>query len=200
MTVRTEGPEGIPTLGILELSSIAKGLAVCDAMLKKADVRLLRATPAGSGKFIILLTGPEADLFEAVAEGRAVGAPFIVQWAYIPNIHRQVVDALTRKGGAGAALGSLGVLESAFLASALHAADAAAKTSAIRILELVFDLDLGGKMYCTLTGDLADVEAAMEAGERQLRADGAFLHREIVARPHRGMDAIALFGPEKPCC
>jgi microcompartment protein CcmL/EutN len=134
-----------------------------------------------------------------VTEGRAVGAPFLVQWAYIPNIHGQVVEALSRRGGASGVLGSLGVLEATSLASALHAADAAAKTSAVRILELTFDLDLGGKMYCTLTGELADVEAAMDAGERQLRADGAFLHREIVARPHRGMDAIVLCGQEKPC-
>ena len=30
----------IPTLGVIELNSVARGLVVCDAMLKKAEVRV----------------------------------------------------------------------------------------------------------------------------------------------------------------
>lgn len=42
-----------PTLGIIELSSIAKGLLVCDLMLKKAEVRLLRSGPVGCGQWVV---------------------------------------------------------------------------------------------------------------------------------------------------
>ena len=56
----------IPTLGVVELSSIPKGLLVCDLMLKKAQVRVLRAAPVGCGKFLITLTGDEGSLQEAV--------------------------------------------------------------------------------------------------------------------------------------
>ena len=59
-------------------------------------------------------------------------------------------------------------------------------------MELTFDLDLGGKGYFTITGELAEVLSAVEAAEHQLRSDGAFVAREVIARPHDGMTAIVL--------
>ena len=93
----TPNPNLVPTLGILELSSIAKGLQVADLMLKKAEVRLLKAGPVGSGKFMIHLTGDEADLLEAVEEGHLHSDPFLVSWTYIPNLHPQVLAALQKE-------------------------------------------------------------------------------------------------------
>lgn len=182
----------IPTLGVLELSSVARGLLVCDAVLKKARVRVLRASPVGSGKFIVILTGGEADLLEAMHEGASVGEGRLEGSTYIPQIHPQVVGALSRKGRLDAALDSVGILESRSLASLIRAADLAAKMAQVVLLELTFDLDLGGKGYFTLTGSLAEVLAAVEAAEAQLRADGAFVAREVVPRPHEGMAGILL--------
>jgi microcompartment protein CcmL/EutN len=182
-------PPPIPTLGVLEFSSVAKGYVVCDALLKKADVRLLRATPVGSGKFLVILTGSEADLDEAVTEGRYVGEDHLLGWSYLPMVDPQVIGAL-RRTRPEVTLDAVGILEASSLVSAIHAADAAVKAAGVTLLELTFDLDLGGKAYFSLTGDLAEVEAALEAAELKLRSDGAFLNREIIARPHEGMDAI----------
>jgi microcompartment protein CcmL/EutN len=183
---------GILTLGVLELSSVARGLLVCDAMLKKARIRILRASPVGSGKFIVILTGGEADLLEALNEGTAVGDELLVGQTYIPRIHPQVVGALARKGRLELTLDAVGILESSSLASAIRAADLAAKTAQVQVVELTFDLDLGGKAYFTLTGDLAEILAAVEVAESQLRADGAFVGRELIPRPHEGMASIVL--------
>ena len=86
----------------------------------------------------------------------------------------------------------MAVLESTSLASAIRAADMAAKTAPVTMIEVTFDLDLGGKAYFTFTGDLAEVLAAVEAAEGQLRADGAFVARELIPRPHEGMSPIVL--------
>ena len=182
----------IPTLGVLELTSVARGLVVCDAMLKKARVDVLRATPAGSGKFLVLLTGDEADLEEAVSEGLAVGEDHLVGWTCITNIHPAVVDALRRKPVAGGPLDAVGILESSSLTSAIRGADLAVKAAGVRLLELTFDLDLGGKAYFTLMGELSEVTAALDAGERQFRLDGTFLNRELIARPHADLGGIVL--------
>lgn len=180
----------IPTLGVVELSSIPKGLLVCDLMLKKAQVQVLRASPLGCGKFLITLTGDEGSLLEAVEEGRAAAGPYLVAWTYIPNVHPQVIEALARKRAPAGTLDAVGALEAHSLATLIRAADAAAKTAVVRLLELTFDLDLGGKGYFTLTGSLSEVEAALEAAERMVLAEGHHVHREIIARPHEGMDAI----------
>lgn len=182
----------IPTLGVVELSSIPKGLLVCDLMLKKAQVRVLRAAPVGCGKFLITLTGDEGSLQEAVDEGRAAAGAHLVAFSYLPNVHPAVVRALAGTAPAEAILDAVGALEAHSLAGLIRAADLAAKTAAVRLLELTFDRDLGGKGYFTLTGTLSDVEAALEAAERLLAAEGQLLHREIIARPHEGMDAIVL--------
>jgi microcompartment protein CcmL/EutN len=184
--------ESTPTLGVVELSSIPKGLLVCDLMLKKAQVRLLRASALGCGKFLITLTGDEGSLLEAVEEGRAAAGPYLVASTYLPNIHPQVIRALSGKPPEDGILDAVGALEAHSLATLIRAADVAAKTAVVRLLELTFDLDLGGKGYFTLTGALSEVEAALEAAERFVLSEGHHVHREIIARPHEGMDEIVL--------
>lgn len=184
--------DAIPTLGVVELSSIPKGLLVCDRMLKKAQVKLLRAAPLGCGKFLVTLTGDEGSLLEAVEAGREAAGPHLVAWTYLPNVHPQVVRALAGKPPEQGVLDAVGALECHSLATLVRAADAAVKTAPVSLLELTFDLDLGGKGYFTLSGALSDVEAALEAAERLVLAEGQLLHREIIARPHEGMDEIVL--------
>jgi microcompartment protein CcmL/EutN len=187
-------PPHIPTLGILELASIARGLVVSDAILKKASVRLLRAAPVGSGKFLVILTGPEGDLLEAVEEGRGAGDLHLVGWTCIPNIHPQVVRALARQAPPRISLDAVGVLESSSLAALVQAADASLKMAAVELLELTYDLDLGGKGFLTLSGPLAEVEAALETGRQTLENLGAHVLHEIIPRPHEGLREVLLEG------
>ena len=189
----------VPTLGLIELCSIAKGLMVTDLMLKKAEVRLLRAGPVGCGKFMIHLTGDEADLQEAVEEGRRHADPYLVSWTYIPNLHPQVLAALQGRKSPELATDALGIVEAQSLAALVQAADRAVKMTAVRLLELTFDLDLGGKGYFTLTGDLSEVEAALAAAETHLRHENAFIHSEILARPHEVTQGLVLEGLESLC-
>lgn len=192
-------PRELPTLGILELTSVARGLAVCDRMVKKAQVDVLYARPVGSGKYLLLLTGSEADLEEAVTEGCAVADPFLLSWSLLPHLHREVAAALQRKGGVAAPMDAVGILESTSLSALVRGTDAAVKTADVRILELTFDLDLGGKGYVTFTGPLHDVEAALEAGARHLQQDHAYVHQEILARPHAVVEGIVQGGLERAC-
>ena len=56
-----------PALGLLELSSVARGVVTADAMAKRATVRLVRAHPVSPGKFMVLLAGGEEEVAEAMA-------------------------------------------------------------------------------------------------------------------------------------
>jgi microcompartment protein CcmL/EutN len=189
----------VPTLGIIELSSIAKGLMVCDLMLKKAEVRLLKAGPVGCGKFMILVTGDEADLLEAVEEGRGRAEPYLVSWTFIPNLHAQVLFALQGRRSDVAPTDALGIIEGQALAALVQAADRAVKTTAVRLLELTFAPDLGGKGYFTFTGELAEVEAALATAEALLRDEGTFIQSEILARPHERIQGFVHDGMESLC-
>ena len=47
----------IRTLGLIELNSIARGYEVADAMLKSANVELVKAHSICPGKFIAMVSG-----------------------------------------------------------------------------------------------------------------------------------------------
>ena len=61
-----------PALGIIELTSIARGVLVADAMVKKAPVRILQSHPISPGKHIIVIAGEVAEVDESMQAGLAV--------------------------------------------------------------------------------------------------------------------------------
>ena len=56
-------------IGVLETSSVARGIEVADAVLKEAQVELLFATPVQPGKYVMLYTGSVQDVRAATARG-----------------------------------------------------------------------------------------------------------------------------------
>ena len=67
-----------PTLGMIELKSVARGIVVTDAIAKKAQVKILEAHAVQPGKFIILICGEVADVEESLKEGVEVGSDFVI--------------------------------------------------------------------------------------------------------------------------
>jgi microcompartment protein CcmL/EutN len=63
-------------------------------------------------------------------------------------------------------LGAVGVLEFYSVASAITAADIAAKAANITLIEVRIGYAIGGKGYVTLTGDVGAVRAAVAAATR----------------------------------
>jgi microcompartment protein CcmL/EutN len=170
-------------LALVELSSIARGHRVADAMLKRAPVALLRADWVSPGKFLVLVEGEVAAVEEAFRAGVEVGGDRIVDRLFLPQPHAALWEALAGETNATTEIESLGVVETTTVAATLLAADAAAKAAAVRLVELQLARGIGGKAFFTMTGPLADIEAAVEAAIGIL--DGALLHAtEIIAAPH----------------
>ena len=136
-------------IGMIELSSIARGIDTCDYMVKAAQVDLLRASTVCPGKYIIIVAGDTGDVRASMAEGRKRGAQFVVDELMIPNIHEQLIPAISMTNQVETR-GAVGVLEFYSIASAITAADVAAKAANI-----------------TLTGDVGAVRAAVEAASRE---------------------------------
>ena len=62
-----------PAIALIEFVSIARAIRTGDAMVKQAEVRVLRAEPVSPGKYLILITGGEAEVEESWREGLEVG-------------------------------------------------------------------------------------------------------------------------------
>ena len=80
----------------------------------------------------------------------------------------------------------MGVLELDALAATVRAADAALKCAAVTLVDLHLARGIGGRGYVVLTGDLGDVDAALEAGAEAAGA-ARVLGRELIANPERAL-------------
>ena len=66
----------------------------------------------------------------------------------------------------------------------LQALDAAVKSAAVTLLEVRLAMALGGKAFCTMTGDVASVEAGVAAARRVIGSAGVLVNAVVLARPH----------------
>lgn len=171
-----------PALGLIETSSIARGLVVADTMVKRAPVTLAFARPVTPGKHVVIVTGEVAEVDEAMNAGVSAAAPTLIDRLFLPQAHAALIRAL---GGGRRAVGlsSLGIVETFSVAAALLAADAACKSAEVELAELRLADGLGGKAYFVVTSTLDLVEAAIEAATRILDP-GLLVTSEIIAAPH----------------
>ncbi len=82
-------------LGLLEFTSIAKGMEAADAMTKAADIRLEEAKTICPGKYLIIVSGDVAAVRASVEAGEEVGRQTIVDRLLIANIHDELLAGLS---------------------------------------------------------------------------------------------------------
>ncbi len=174
-----------PCIGLVELSSVARGVEIADAILWSADVQMIFSSPVQPGKYVMLFTGSVEDVRSALDRGIELGGADVVDRLLIEQVHEQVEAALRRRGGRiDGNLDAIGVVETTTVASAVLAADLALKTATVDMLDLRIANGLGGKSFFTVTGEVSDVRSAVAAGARSAQAQG-LLHRDVVIpNPH----------------
>ena len=170
-------------VGLIELSSVAAGFQVADTMLKAGNVRLLLSRSICSGKYMVLIGGETAAVQSAVEAGAEAANGCLISHFVVPNIHPDVIAALGRSQPLEPT-GALGILESFNVATLIEAADAAAKAASVTLLEIRLAMALGGKAFCTLTGDVGSVQSAIAAGRRVISDAGVLVNAVVISRPH----------------
>lgn len=180
-----------PAIGLVETNSVASGILVGDAMMKKADVRLLEARPVCPGKYIVLVSGDVGPVEESQAAGINTAADTLVDQLLLPNVHLSLFPAMMSATPSGDAE-ALGIVETISVASAIVAADAAAKAADVTMLEIRLANGLGGKSYFFLEGDVANVEAAVAAANGVLAGEGLLVRSVVIPRLHPDMRAMIM--------
>lgn len=174
------------SVGILELKSIAKGVQAADDALKSAGIRLVSAQPVCPGKYELIFSGELAQVQASMDKIRGAYESYLIDSVLLGRIDPNVVKALL---GAQpeAAKGAVGVIETFSVASSILAADTAVKASNVEILELRTARGVGGKGIVFLTGEIADVTAAVEAGSRYAKEQGVFVGNSVIGSPHEDL-------------
>ncbi|MBC7326917.1 BMC domain-containing protein [bacterium] len=170
-------------LGVIEFVSIARGVEALDLMLKSAKVNLYVATPLCPGKFTVVIGGDVAEVETSLNSALAFGEDNVIDKMIIANLHPSVFPALnaTTEFEIGEAIG---IIETWSISSAILAADAAAKSANVQLIEIRVARGLGGKSFVTLTGKVSAVTSAVEAGAAQAAKEGILVGTSVIASPH----------------
>ena len=178
------------SIGLAELKNVSKGIVVTDEMLKSAGVHLISSGAVCPGKFVTIVGGELSAIRAAIQRAELVSEDALIDKFIIGNLGDSVYEAVCGTVQV-ANKRALGVVETFTAASAIQAADAAVKAGDIELIEVRIARGMGGKCFVTMTGDVADVKAAVEAGARIPLEQGFLINTEVIANPHPDLwDAV----------
>jgi microcompartment protein CcmL/EutN len=171
-------------IGLIETNSVAKGIECADEMLKASDVGILIARPACPGRYLAMISGDVGSVQNSLDVGKDVAGEFLVDFFVLPNVHPDVFPALSCATSLSE-LRALGIIETYSSASCITAADAAVKAADVDLIEIRCATGLAGKSFVTMSGDVAAVNAAVDAGVELLATEGFIQSYVVIPSPSK---------------
>ena len=169
-------------IGMVEYKTVSAGILAADLVIKTAQVDVIEAQTVCPGKYIILFTGDISAVRASIDAAKAAYPQQLIDSFLLGNPHEGIFPAVY-----GTAeiknKNALGVLETFSAAAIFVAADEAAKTAEVDLIEIRVARGMCGKSYVFLTGEIAAVEAAVKKAEAAVSANGMYLDSSVVASP-----------------
>ena len=168
-------------LGMIEFKTVASGITATDVMLKTADVEVVQANPVCPGKYLATIAGEISAVKAAIEAAERYNPVMLIDKFILGNPHDSIQGAIcgaleiTNKN-------AIGIIETFTAASAVVAADTAAKTALVDLIEVRLAKGMCGKSYVILTGSVSSVTAAVERAKAGVE-EGMFLDSSIIAGP-----------------
>lgn len=178
-------------IGMVEFTSIARGIYAADQMVKASSVEIVTVGSTCPGKYIAIVHGDIASVQDSVETGERVAEEYWVDSIIIPNVSPQIFPALTGST-MPESIQALGIIESFSQATMIVSADAVLKAADLEPLELRLGNGLGGKSFFIFTGDVAAVQAGVEAGKAAAKDTGLLVNVEIIPSPSHILVAALL--------
>ena len=175
------------TIGFVELSSIASGIEVADAMLKTANINLIFAKASCPGKYYVLVNGQVSNVEKAVKVGSDMAKDFFISSLVLPRIHPKVALAVNMGGEIPDKVDAIGVMEFFSVTSSIIAADTAVKASPVELIDVRLGTGIGGKSFVIVAGDTAAVKTAVESAALSLEDDGMLVNKVVISKPDKNL-------------
>ncbi|MFO0946437.1 MAG: BMC domain-containing protein [Planctomycetota bacterium] len=196
------------SIALLEVGHFSPAFIVADRCVKSTAVRLIGAENTDAGTVCLKFIGAPADLREVADVGKRVAetmgtsavvaidlsadpqtyslvdsapvySPLMSAFdAWVPDLKREKVP-----------MDALGLLETQGLVVNLHATDAMLKASNVSVVGK--EKIGGGYVTILVRGDLAAVQAAIDAGKRTVDAmGGKLILADVISNPHPELTAL----------
>ena len=169
-------------IGMAEFNTVSAGITAADAMVKTADVEIIEAETVCPGKYIVILTGELSAVNASVETAKTLHATHLIDSFVLGNPAEEIFPAIYGASHVEV-VNSLGIIETYDAAAIIVAADEAAKTADVSLIEIRLARGMCGKSYLLLTGEVAAVEAAIKRAQKSVEPRGMFLDSSVIARP-----------------
>ncbi len=169
-------------IGMVEYTNVSTGIQAADTLVKTAAVEIIEAQVVCPGKYIVLISGELSAIRAAVDAATVQYGDKLVDSFVLGNVHEGVFPAIYATVEVDNPR-ALGVVETYSGASAIVAADAAAKTADVTLVELRICRGMCGKSYFIMTGEVAAVQAAIDNGKVAAGDKGMLLDYSITPNP-----------------
>ena len=173
-------------LGMIEFKTVASGITATDIMLKTADVEVIQANPVCPGKYLATISGEISSVKAAIEAAERYNSSMLIDKFRLGNPHESVRPAIC-----GALeihdKNAIGIIETFTAASAVVAADTAAKTALVELIEVRLARGMCGKSYVLVTGSISSVTAAIEKAKKECEDTGMYLDSVIIPRPSKDL-------------
>ncbi|HOX22158.1 MAG TPA: BMC domain-containing protein [Elusimicrobiales bacterium] len=169
-------------VGLLETSSIARGVEALDAMCKAAGVEIAKSEATARGKYLIIITGPVGEVESSLRAGADIAKGAVVAEFIIRNVHKDALSALSAKNK-NARLEAVAMLETKDAMAALYGADTACKAAKVALIEIKLGSGIGGKGFFSITGEVGAVKTAVSAAA-QVLPEEAIVSKILIPNAH----------------
>lgn len=169
-------------IGMVEYKTVSTGILAADLVIKTAQVDVLEAQTVCPGKYIIIFTGDISAVRSSIDAAKAAYPEELIDNFLLGNPHEGIFPAIygtveIKNRNA------LGVLETFSAAAIFVAADEAAKTAEVDLIEIRVARGMCGKSYVFLTGEVAAVDAAIKKAKAAVSENGMYLDSSVIASP-----------------
>ncbi|WP_032120541.1 BMC domain-containing protein [Clostridium amazonitimonense] len=168
-------------LGILEFSSISKGIEVSDVLLKASFVEVEILKHICPGKFLTIISGETEEVKEAIEKAKGEEEKKLVEGTVITNASYEMLNAL-KKRPTIINFNAIGIMEFNTMASALIALDIALKSSDVQLVKLVLGNGIAGKAYFIINGSVSSVEEGIGASKAHV-SPNKIIHSAVIPSP-----------------
>ncbi len=173
-------------IGMIEYKTVSSGVMAADAMVKTSEVDIIEAQTVCPGKYIVIISGDLSAVQAAVDMAKTSYPTHLIGDFVLGNPHESIFPAIYGTSQIEG-ISALGILETYDASSIIVAADIAAKTAIVDLIELRIARGMCGKSYMMLTGEVAAVEAAVEKARSAIGEKGMYLDSSVIAHPDEKM-------------
>ena len=171
-------------IGMVEYKTTAAGVTAADLMVKTSEVDIIEAQTVCPGKFIAIIAG-DLSAVKAAVDAATKQLPLqLIDSFVLGNPHESIFPAIVGTSNVED-VKALGIMETYDAAQIIVAADEAAKTANVSLIEIRLARGMCGKSYLMLTGEVAAVEAAIERARKATQKNGMYLDSSVIARPDK---------------